>query len=280
MVQSPPEAMLFAQLTDPHIVERGRLFNGRIDSAERLVEALVTLESFEPRPEVILATGDLVNDGTSEQYDHLAEILERSTIPIYPVPGNHDDRQLLRSLFSSVLPDGRPTDPIDYVIEDHRLRLIGLDTTVPGEPGGNLTAQQLSWLDDRLAEQPIRPTVIFQHHPPFATGIGWMDEMGLDNTDDEAAVIERHPQVVAVLAGHIHRPISTGFAKTLAICAPSTAAQLAPALDGGWAEYSDEPGAVLVHRYAGMGLVAHFLPVPPPRRWTPSWARGDRTSDN
>jgi len=275
--QAPSAAMVFAQFTDPHIVAPGQLFNDRIDSAARLSEALMALDSFRPRPEVILATGDLVNDGTADQYAHLAELLRSTDIAIFPIPGNHDDRQLLRSLFPDVLPDGRPTDPIDYVVEQHQIRFIGLDTTVPGQPGGHLTEAQLGWLDDRLAEQVERPTVIFQHHPPIETGIVWMDKMGLDNAHAEAEVVSGYQQVIGVLAGHIHRPISGGFASTLAICAPSTAAQLAPALDGSWAEYSDEPGAVLIHRVTDAGLATHHLPIPPPGRWTPAWARSNRS---
>ena len=75
-------------------------------------------------------------------------------------------------------------------------------------PGGELCAERLAWLDARLSEAPDRPTVVFQHHPPFRTGIAYMDAMGLAGCDGLARVIARHPQVERILCGHLHRPIS------------------------------------------------------------------------
>lgn len=268
--------MLIAQISDPHVVESGELFNGRIDSAAALATALDEIDRLRVRPTVILATGDLVNDGTGEQYAELARVVGSSSIPILPIPGNHDDRRLLRRTFAGVVPDGADSTPIDYCVDEHPIRLIGLDTTVPGEAGGRLDPEQLEWLDHRLAEQPDRPTIVFQHHPPIATGIAWMDVMGLADPDDEERIIARHPHVAAVLAGHIHRPISAPFGGTIAVCAPSTAAQLEASFDDHAYHYTDEPGAILLHRHVAGRLVSHLLPIPPPATWRPPWAETPR----
>jgi 3',5'-cyclic AMP phosphodiesterase CpdA len=92
---------------------------------------------------------------------------------------------------------------IQYTVEDWPVRLVALDTLIPGESGGRLCAERLAWLDARLAEAPGRPTVVFMHHPPFVTGMRKMDEMGLDGTDGLAAVIRRHPQVERIVCGHL-----------------------------------------------------------------------------
>ena len=108
---------------------------------------------------------------------------------------------------------------MQYVVEGHPVRLIALDTLVPGQVGGLLCAERLIWLAARLEEAPARPTLIFMHHPPFVTGLQAMDAMGLEGKEELAAVIRRHPQVERLVCGHVHRPMTrhdhTGHARAL-----------------------------------------------------------------
>lgn len=262
--------MLLAQITDFHLMGPGRRLGDRVDTAAHLREAVAHLNAMEPRPAVVLATGDLVNDGTPEQYRQLGDILGRLEIEILPIPGNHDDRSGLRDLFAGVVPDGDPDNPVDYVVDRGPLRLVGLDTTVPGEHPGLLERDQLAWLDAVLCEAPDRPTVVFQHHPPFLTGIDWMDASGLAGREREADLLSRHPQVRAVLCGHIHRPIQCRVGAAVASTWPSTGAQVALALDGAPFGYVDEPAAVALHRWTEAdGLVSHLSYVNGPDRWVP-----------
>src|SRR6202042_2515002 len=92
---------------------------------------------------------------------------------------------------------GVTSDPeyIQYTVEDHPVRLVMLDTLVPGASHGLLTADQLTWLDQTLAAQPSKPTLVGMHHPPFITGLPHMDKIALLNQEEFAAVIARHPQV-------------------------------------------------------------------------------------
>lgn len=268
--------MLVAQLTDCHIVEPGGLVADRVDTAAALRRAVATIEALDPAPDVVLATGDLVNDGRPAQYDLLMELLARLSAPVLPIPGNHDARGELRRRFARV-PPGRDDEPIDYVVDDlfadQPLRLIGLDTSIPGRNDGRLDPAQLAWLDARLAEAPDRPVLIFQHHPPFVTGIAHMDAMGLDGIDREAAVVRRHPQVAAVVCGHLHRSIQAPFAGAIASCWPSTGPQVALDLAGVGIRYTDEPAAVALHRFdAATGLASHLVPIGDHVSWTPSWA--------
>lgn len=267
------QTMLLAQITDCHIVEHGELLSDRVDTGSRLAAAVAHIAAMKPRPDVVLATGDLVDGGREAQYTRLGELLADLTMPVYPIPGNHDDRTGFRSLFVDAVPAGSADDYVDYVVDEHPLRLVGLDTTVPGQPGGCLRAEQLEWLDRELARAPDQPTVIFQHHPPFVTGIDWMDRVGLENREQEAEVVARHPQVQLVTSGHVHRPIQTRFGGTIAGCWPSTAVQIALALDGTPYGYVDEPTAVVLHRWdGGEGLTSHLSYVDGPEPWLPPWA--------
>jgi len=180
-------AMLIAQITDLHIRPGELLAYGRVDTAGCLQRAVAALLALDPLPDVVLATGDLVDGGEAEEYARLRQLLAPIERPLFVVPGNHDARRPLFEAFGKAgfLPaDGRF---LHYAVEDWPVRLIGLDTIIPGEPGGRLCAERLGWLDDRLAEQPERPTLLFMHHPPIRTGIGHMDTMGLADADRFAA---------------------------------------------------------------------------------------------
>lgn len=265
--------VLLAQITDCHVVESGELLSDRVDTAQLLREAVAHINAFTPAVDLVLATGDLVNDGRPAQYEVLLEILAELRAPVLPIPGNHDDRTAMRAAFGDALPSGGPDDLVSYVVEDHPLRLVALDTTVPGEHGGHIERTQMAWLDQTLSEAPTRPTVVFQHHPPFTTGIRWMDDVGLAGSQLEEDVLRRHRQVEAVLCGHIHRSIHTRFAGTVASTWPSTGAQVALALDGTPYGYIDETPAVAMHQWSeDHGVRSHVSHVTTAARWVPPWA--------
>lgn len=272
--------MLIAQITDCHVAEPGTLVSGRIDTAAGLRTAVDHLLSRSPRPDAVVATGDLVNDGRCEQYEHLLELLRPlrdAGLPLHVLPGNHDDRDELRSRFGELpgptAADGRLDQLIDEHVASHGIRLVALDTTVPGEHGGRVTGDQMAWLDDVLARAPDLPTIVFQHHPPFVTGIDWMDERAFEGAGIEAATFARHENVLGVLCGHLHRLIVAPFGRTVASCWPSTGAQLALALDGERHLYSDEPGALALHRWdPTTGLASHLEQLTGGESWLPDWA--------
>jgi 3',5'-cyclic AMP phosphodiesterase CpdA len=252
--------VLIAQLSDTHVSTPGSRNDRQFRTAEHLERAVAHLNALAPRPDVVLATGDLVERGEAGEYERLRELLEPLAMPVYLIPGNHDDRGNLARAFG-----GHPHLPRDggfvqYAVEDWPVRLVALDTLVPGESGGRLCAERLAWLDARLAESAERPTVVFMHHPPFVTGMRKMDEMGLEGTGALAAVIRRHPQVERLVCGHLHRSIVRRFAGTVACTSPATAHQLA--LDLGEVPRLAtvmEPPACLLHLWLGEGegLVSH-----------------------
>ncbi len=264
--------LLLVQISDCHVVERGAVVADRVDSAVALRAALAQIA--ELGPGLIVATGDLVNDARSEQYDRLLEILDGSPAPVLPLPGNHDDRTQLRRRFADLLPDGGPQDPIDHVVDHGPLRLILLDTQVPGSNAGALRPAQAEWLDARLAEAPERPTIVFQHHPPFATGMRFMDRDAFTGGDLEAEVIGGHPQVELVSCGHVHRLVQRRFGGTVATAWPSTAVSLAHSLLDDEVRYTDEAPGFAVHLWTDLeGLRSHWHATGPFERWTPEWAQ-------
>ena len=218
--------MILAQISDMHITAEGRLAYRRIDTAGHLARAVDHLLALSPPPDAVLATGDLVDAASPDEYARLRTLLAPLPMPVYLVPGNHDDRQALAAAFA----DHRylPCDGfMQYVIEQYPVRLVVLDTVVPGEGGGLMCEARLQWLDARLGEAPARPTIVVMHHPPFKTGIAFMDALGLANAEALAAVIQRHSQVERIVCGHLHRPIQRRWAGTLVLTAPSTAHQVA-----------------------------------------------------
>jgi 3',5'-cyclic AMP phosphodiesterase CpdA len=259
--------VVIAQITDPHVGAVGGRMDRLYRTASHLRRAVRHLNALKPAPDAVLATGDLVEHGGVAEYRRLRAILAPLRAPVYLIPGNHDDRDTLRRVFDDhrYLPR---TGFIQYTVEDAAVRLVALDTLVPGESGGRLCRDRLAWLDARLADAPRRPTLLFMHHPPFVSGMPVMDGMGLDGADGLADIVRRHPQVERIACGHLHRTITRRFAGTVAITSPATAHQLALDLvpDQRLAVVMDPP-ACMLHVWLGdaEGLVSHVSLIDSPR---------------
>jgi 3',5'-cyclic-AMP phosphodiesterase len=259
--------MLLAQITDLHIRTPGLLAYGRVDTATCLVRCVERLNALVPRPDAVLVTGDLVDFGTVEEYRHLATLLEPLTIPVYLMVGNHDDRAALREVFTApYLHDDRTVGEfVQYAFDLGDMRIIALDSQVPHDSPGTLCDARLAWLEAQLDQARGRPVIVALHHPPFATGIGHMDDMALDPVAASKleALISRHPNVERVLCGHVHRPVHTRFGGTIASIAPSTAHQVVLDLSADApSAWVMEPGAFALHCWqAGTGVVSHHAYV-------------------
>ncbi|MFN3593540.1 MAG: phosphodiesterase [Thiobacillaceae bacterium] len=256
---------LLAQLTDLHIREPGRLAYGRLDTAPYLRAAVQAVNALPQRPHAVVLTGDLTDFGRAAEYAHLAGILEPLTMPLYLLPGNHDDRAQMRRSFAhhAYLGDD---EFVQYSVSlgDDGLRLLTLDTVEPGAPYGRLCTKRLRWLADALARHPGEPVVIAMHHPPFETLIGHMDRIGLlEGANTMAEILAAHPAVERVICGHLHRTIYTRFGGTVASTAPSPAHQvcldLTPDARSAWIL---EPPGFHLHAWNGPGrLVTHVAAI-------------------
>lgn len=251
--------MIFAQISDPHIRAPGRLAYGKVDTGAALRRCVQHLNALRPRPDLVLVTGDLVDFGLEEEYAHYAAIMAGLEIPHYVIPGNHDDRERLRSLLTEAtyLPgSGR----LNYAIEGHPLRFLALDTLVQGAPHGEVGQDGLAWLEAELCAQPDRPTVLFMHHPPFLTGLSHMDAQNCRDGAALADLLGRHRQVQTVLCGHVHRYAATRIHAAEMIICPGTshavALDLAPDAP---ACFAIDPPAHLLHFWsAEERLVSHI----------------------
>jgi 3',5'-cyclic-AMP phosphodiesterase len=252
---APPAVVV--QLSDPHI---GAAWTGD-DPSARLAAAVERVAALRPAPAAVLVTGDLVEHSTDAEYEQVRALLAGLPAPVHVLPGNHDDRAALRRHFG--LP-GRGDEPIGFAVDLGPLRVVLLDTQRPGEDGGALDSDRLAWLDRELGAGPAVPTVVAMHHPPFPIGVPAADAIGIPEPDRRAfaAVLERHPQVLRVVAGHVHRAVAGVVAGRPAVTAPSTYAQLRLDVAATRLEMIAAPAGFLVHVLLGGELATHVEPIP------------------
>jgi 3',5'-cyclic AMP phosphodiesterase CpdA len=253
------DSLLVCQISDLHIKAPGKLSYRVVDCAAMLADCVAEILRLPQRPDLVVATGDLTDFGRAEEYAHLRKLLAPLPMPVYFIPGNHDERGALRAAF----PEHaylRQWDPfVQYAIDDWPLRIVAIDSVIPGEDGGRLCGERLAWLEKTLAAKARNPTLVIMHHPPFPTLIGHMDRIGLEGSDALARVVARHPQVERVLCGHLHRSIQFRFAGTIASTCPSPAHQVALDLAPDAASaFKIEPPAFQLHAWKkGSGVVSH-----------------------
>lgn len=251
--------MLIAQLSDTHICRRGELYKGVSDSNGKFRDAISHLYSLDRRPDLVLLTGDIANDGNVDEYAMAIELLSELTIPMLVIPGNHDDRVALRVAFSDhdYLPK---SGPLHYVVDVPPMRFIGLDTSVPGQHHGALEASALSWLEKTLQQDSLTPTVVMMHHPPFMSGIPYMDKYRYLEDQPLGEILGACSNIEAILCGHVHRPMIRRWAGTVVMACPSTTTEIALQLEAQAIPQSFQgPSACMLHLWdAGFGLVSHI----------------------
>ena len=249
---------IVGQISDLHIKTPGKLSYRVVDCAAMLARCVEEILRLPQRPDVLVVTGDLVDFGRVKEYQHLRRLLAPLPMPYYLLPGNHDERGALRSVFADHAYLAQCEPYVQYAIEDWPLRLVALDTVIPGEGGGRVDDERLAWLEETLAESK-KPTLLVMHHPPFPTLIGHMDRIGLEGSEELEKIVARHPQVERILCGHLHRPIQYRFGGTIASTCPSPAHQVALDLaDDAASQFRMEPPGFQLHAWRkGMGVVSH-----------------------
>jgi 3',5'-cyclic AMP phosphodiesterase CpdA len=254
--------MLIAQLSDLHIRRPGELAYRRVDTATHLKCCVANLLAQRPLPDIVVATGDLADFGRAEEYEHLAELLAPLPMPLYLIPGNHDRRDALRAAFPQhhYLHGGE--EFIQYTVPAGPLQIVALDTLLPGEGGGLLCQNRLRWLEEQLVVYRQRPVVILMHHPPFVTGIAFMDRVGLQTAYPLEPIIRRHANIERILCGHLHRTIIARFGGTVAVTCPSPAHQVAlDLLPDRLPQFVMEPPGYMLHRWSDERFVTFGVAV-------------------
>jgi len=261
----PEQPVHIAQISDLHIKPPGSLAYGRVDTAAELERCVAALNAFRPKPDFVVISGDLADTPTAAEYQYLGRLLAPLELPFTGIPGNHDSRELMRAAFPSAA-YAFPSGPLNQRVEIAGIDLLLLDSSVPRKPHGELDAPTLQWLEATLATSPDKPALVFLHHPPFKTGIWHMDRQNLLNAAELAAVIRRHPRVLRIATGHVHRATLTTFAGiATTICpAPNHAVDLDLA-ELREPSFKVEPPAFHLHSWSpgeGFGsVVTHQVPI-------------------
>ena len=219
--QHPSAERVLVHVSDTHLLD-GRALYGSIDSDTPLRRLLERLVASGTQVDALVFTGDLADRGESGAYRRLRDLVEPFALKLGAavvwVMGNHDEREP----FSEVLFDGSATaEPQDRVVHCDGLRLIALDTSVPGYHHGELTPAQLEWLAAELATPAPRGTILALHHPPIPTPVELMGLLELEDQASLARVIQG-TDVRALLAGHLHYSTFSTFAGVpVSVCAAS-----------------------------------------------------------
>jgi Icc protein len=218
---TPGEALRIVQITDTHLYAdpEGRLLGL---NTRHCLDSVIELMLQSPPPDVIVASGDLAHDGSPSAYRQLRSSLARTGVPAYCLPGNHDDTRNLREHLS----EGGCHCVRELVVNGWQL--LFLDSTVTGSDAGHLASAELSWLESTLGSRPSTPAVIWLHHQPLAIGSAWLDQMKVDNGHTLLALLDHHPQVRAVVWGHVHQVVDRQRNGVRLLASPSSCAQFMP----------------------------------------------------
>ncbi|MDP9027836.1 MAG: phosphodiesterase [Actinomycetota bacterium] len=229
--QYAPATHTIAHVSDTHYLGGKRPLYGTVDTDRTLARALEQLERSGTNPSAIVITGDLADLGEPEAYERLKGEFEpvaaRMGSTIIWVMGNHDER----APFASILFGEEPNDvPQDRVYDIDGLRIIALDSSVPGYHHGELTDAQLSWLEGVLSVPAAHGTVLALHHPPIPTPIEIMAIIELQDQQKFADVI-RGTDVRGILAGHLHYSTFGSFAGVPVSVASATCYTIDPSAE-------------------------------------------------
>jgi Icc protein len=226
-----PESTTFLHLTDLHLAPPGQLVVG-IDPIWQMQSVLARIKQLDISPTFIVVSGDLTENGSAESYDVVKEVLkelggENSDTPVLLGLGNHDDRTTFRCVvLGEEISDN--LEPYCYSRLIDGLRVIVLDSLIPGHPSGSLGTTQLAWLQDELQVPAARGNLIVLHHPCRLAGpVHHYPAFVLRDAATLEAIVARHQdRVVGVLAGHTHQANSAPFGGTLHATAPAVLRQL------------------------------------------------------
>ncbi len=210
--QHPPASHTIVHLSDPHFLAGGAPLGGRFDVEENFARTLAAIEQAAPQPDAVVITGDLADLGEPDAYRRLRAALDpfaaRLGAPIVWVAGNHDERPALRQELLGLAPT---QEPVTSVWDLNGLRVIALDSSVPGWHHGALDRRQLEWLVAELATPAPHGTLLAMHHPPLPSHVPFFGILELQHQEHLAEAIAGS-DVRGILAGHLHYSSTGTFA--------------------------------------------------------------------
>lgn len=242
------------QITDPHVVTPPNLVSARLDSARLLEEAVARVKADLPKigpVDAVIVTGDISDDGSAESYALFRDLLRPLDLPYFVIPGNHDQREPMRTAFADH--DYMPASGrLNWATSLRGLSLIGLDTLVEGQGGGILDTDTLDFLAQSLAAAGDDPVLIAIHHPPFASGIRFMDAIGLAGIEGLSEVVNASKSDIRIICGHVHSMMIGMVGRVPALSGPATCstfdADFRPDAPVG---FMTAPGGFVIHDWDG-----------------------------
>lgn len=207
------------QLSDLHLFAEPEKSLLGINTQESFEAVIAQLREDPKKADMILLSGDLSQDGTELAYIRIASLLKDFNVPIYCIPGNHDDGKIMAKIY--------PRETVSaqkHVVLNH-WHIILLDTQKPGAVEGHLDRSQLNYLQHCLQAYPEHHAIIVFHHPPLSVGCAWLDPIGLSNADDFWQVVAAYPKAELVLFGHVHQAVESEKQGVKCYSCPSTFAQ-------------------------------------------------------
>lgn len=220
-VPAADSSVLLVQLSDSHLFATadGKLLG--MDTQNSLQRVIERVLEEQPQVDLMLATGDLSQDGSLASYQRFRQLTAAIPAPARWFAGNHDELPAMRSACVG-------SELLEPVLELGAWRIVLLDSSVPGAVPGFLGPDQLALLERSLCEAPERPHLICFHHHPVSIGCRWMAPIGLLNPEALFAVLDRFDQVKALLWGHIHQEFDQLRNGVRLLASPSTCVQFAP----------------------------------------------------
>jgi len=210
------------QITDTHIqANEDECFDG-MDTFASLLRVLKHACDGQWSADFILLSGDLVHQEAPRAYQRLRGLLSDLPLPVYCLPGNHDNLKMMREhLLMGNIHATASFSPAGW-------QILFLNSQLQGSPGGHLAPAELRRLHDQLQAYPDRHALVIVHHHPVPIGSPWMDQMGLDNADELFAELDGWPQVRALVCGHIHQEFHARRGDLEIYGTPSTCVQFRP----------------------------------------------------
>ena len=196
--------MIIAQISDTHLALDTPDARQRIDDFERVI---ADVNALDPAPDIIVHTGDVVQNGLQEEYAEATRILSAARAPVYAMVGNKDNRINFRAAFTPDLYYGSDSEFIEYVVEDHPVRLLMLDTLNLTSNKGEFSPLRARHLLEMIDADKTRPIAVCTHHPPFEVQVG-PDPLNFETRqmmNELRTALLHSKHVVAVFSGHVHR---------------------------------------------------------------------------
>ena len=223
------------QLTDPHLYLDPDTETAGINNYQSFTACLQQALNEDIRCDLILLSGDLVNEVKPEIYKNIYKLLQQTKIPFVCIAGNHDvtdelDPHLPFSQRRFVPHQPNPMLLSNYCLALNEWRLLLIDSSVPGEIYGTVGNKNLNWLSQKLANSH-HPVIIAMHHHVLPMDSAWIDQHITEDAEDFWQRVEGYPAVKAVVSGHVHQNFESQRAGIKVYATPSTCYQFKPKSD-------------------------------------------------